>query len=254
MPSKVSLAPKKSKAVADIGAEVADALTWLKNHASKKVREEMGPRYGIHTDKAFGVGMAEMQKLAKQVGQSHELALTLWETGWYEARTVAALVDEPDKVTAAQMDRWCRGFDNWGICDTVCFKLFDHTPHAYKKVEQWAGRKEEFVKRAAFALLASLALHDKSADDAAFLHLLPLVERGAIDKRNFVKKGVSWALRSVGRRSPALHEASVAMAKELADSPDASARWIGKEALKELSSAAVVRQVSARKAKRGTTR
>jgi 3-methyladenine DNA glycosylase AlkD len=226
-----------------VGAE--EAIAWLKAHGSKKIRDEMGPRYGNHSDKAFGVGMATMQKLAKQLGQNHELALELWNTGWYEARTVAAFVDEPERVTSAQMDRWCRDFDNWGICDTVCFKLFDRTPHAFGKVEKWAERREEFVKRAAFALLASLALHDKSAADAKFLRCLPLVEPSASDERNFVKKGVSWALRSIGRRNPELHAASIEVAQRLVASQDAAARWVGKDALKDLMRGAVVKQLQA---------
>jgi 3-methyladenine DNA glycosylase AlkD len=131
------------------------------------------------------------------------------------------------------MDRWCRDFDNWGICDTICFHLFDKTPHAWDKVAKWSDNKHEFVKRAAFALLASLALHDKRADDESFARCLPLVERAAVDGRNFVKKGVSWALRSIGgRRSPALRASARELAVRLAASTDKSARWIGKDALK----------------------
>ena len=147
---------------------------------------------------------------------------------------LTAFVDDPAKVTAAQMDRWARDFDNWAICDTLCFHLFDKTPHAWRKIDQWAARREEFVKRAAFALLASVALHDKRAPDAPFLRALPLVERASTDDRNFVKKGVSWALRLIGRRNPALNTAALGVARRLAASSDAAARWIGKDAVKEL--------------------
>ena len=133
------------------------------------------------------------------------------------------------------MDRWCRDFDSWGICDTVCFKLFDQVPHAFRKVDQWAGRRDEFEKRAAFALLACLAAHDKAADDEAFLQRMPLIETAAIDERNFVKKGVSWALRMIGRRNRTLYPAALALAKRLAASAEPAARWIGKGAVKELS-------------------
>ncbi|TAH38744.1 MAG: DNA alkylation repair protein [Planctomycetota bacterium] len=194
----------------------------------------MEPRYGIRVRKAFGVPMGKMQGLAKRLGRNHELAAALWDTGWYEARTMAAFVEEPERVTAAQMDRWCRDFDNWGICDTVCFHLFDRSPHAFAKVAQWARRKNEFQKRAGFALLACVALHDRDAEDASFLRCLPLIERGAKDERNFVKKGVSWALRAVGRRKRALRVAAVALARRLAASPQASARWVGKDALRDL--------------------
>ncbi|HET7293792.1 MAG TPA: DNA alkylation repair protein [Vicinamibacteria bacterium] len=226
-------------------AEARVVLAKLERMGSKRTREGMA-RYGIFTDRAFGVPMASMQALAKRLGRDHELALALWETGWYEARTVAAFVDEPEKVTSAQMDRWCRDFDNWGVCDTVCFTLFDRTPHAFRKVRQWSRRKDEFGKRAAFALLACLALHDKDAGDDRFLACLPLVERAASDERNFVKKGVSWALRLVGRRNAALNAAAVALARRLAASPHAAARWIGRGAVRELTSPAVTRRIAAR--------
>ncbi len=194
-------------------------------------------RFGITANKAFGVSVANIRALAKRLGRSHELAEALWQTGWYEARMLSSFVDDPAQVTLSQMDRWCRDFDNWGITDTLCFHLFDKTPHAWKKVEQWSNKRAEFVKRASFALLASLALHDKKAPDAPFLKSLALIERAADDDRNFVKKGVSWALRSVGRRNPALRAPSIELSKRLAASPEASARWIGKDALRELTRA-----------------
>ena len=163
---------------------------------------------------------------------------------------LTSFVDEPARVTPAQMDRWCRDFDNWGICDTVCFHLFDRTPHAWAKVAQWSDQPGEFVKRAAFALLASLAGHDKSASDEEFLATLPLIERAATDERNFVKKGVSWALRRIGRRNAALNAASVTLARRLADSPQAAARWVGKDALRDITSAAVMRSLAPVKKKR----
>lgn len=224
---------------------VNETLAWLKKNGSPRVREQMTTQFAIHAPKSFGIHMAPMQKIAKRLGRDHDLAAALWATGWYEARTIAAYVDDPALVTAAQMDRWCKDFDNWGICDTVCFKLFDQTPHAFKKVKQWASKREEFVKRASFALLASLALHDKTSGDEPFVSCLPLIEKAATDDRNFVKKGVSWALRSVGRRSAALNAASVELAKRLAESDDASARWIGKESLKDLTKPALVQRLKA---------
>jgi 3-methyladenine DNA glycosylase AlkD len=188
-----------------------------------------------------------MQQLAKRLGRDHELAVALWETGWYEARMLTAFVDEPDLVSAAQMDRWAREFDNWAICDHLCFHLFDRTPHAWRKIEQWSDRRAEFVKRAAFALLASVALHDKAAPDKPFLHSLTLVERAATDERNFVKKGVSWALRSIGERNRTLHDAAVATAERLAAKDDRSARWVGTDARRGLTSAATRKRVAARR-------
>ena len=164
----------------------------------------MGPRYGIHTDRAFGVPMALMKVLAKQTGVDHALAAALWTSGWYEARIVASLVDDPAAVTPAQMDRWCREFDNWAICDTVCFSLFDRTPHAWPKVDEWATDEAEFVKRAAFALLWSLALHDKTAADERFLQGLALIGQAVDDDRPLVGKSLAMAIRAIAHRNPEL--------------------------------------------------
>ena len=216
-----------SKARADM------ALAWLERNGSKAGLAAMA-RYNIPSEHAFGVPMNRIQKLAKELGRDHELALALWETGRYEARLLAAYVDDPAKVTSAQMDKWRRGFDNWGVVDTICFALFDRTPHAWAKVAQWSRKKGEFEKRAAFALLWSLALHDKRASDEKFVEGLALIERAAEDDRNFVKKAVSMALKAIGKRNASLEKAAGAVAARLAESPHASARWIGTDALKEL--------------------
>ena len=192
------------------------ALAELERMGTSRDRDNLA-RFGITADKAFGVSMANIQALAKRLGRDHALAAALWKTGWYEARLLTSFVDEPRRVTAAQMDRWCRDFDNWGICDTVCFHLFDRTPHAWGKVDQWHDHRGEFVKRAAFALLASLALHDKGCGDQPFVERLVLIERAAPDDRNFVKKGVSWALRLIGRRNRALNAQALAVARRLVD-------------------------------------
>jgi 3-methyladenine DNA glycosylase AlkD len=162
---------------------------------------------------------------------------------------LVAFVADPAQVTARQMDRWCRDFDNWAICDTLAFALFDRTPHAWRKVDQWARRRREFERRAAFALLASLAVHAKDAPDAPFLERLPLIEAAAADGRNFVRKAVSWALRSTGTRSVALHQAALALAGRLAESPDAAERWVGKDALRDLQRPLVARRVAANEAR-----
>jgi 3-methyladenine DNA glycosylase AlkD len=226
-----------------VSEDVKAALAGLKAHASKSVRDGMA-RYAIPSEKAFGVSMKNIQLLAKQLGRSHELALALWDTGWYEARMMAAFIDEPERVTAAQMDRWCREFDNWAICDTICFALFDRTAHAWAKVEKWSRQRDEFVRRAAFALLWALNAHDDNATDDQFAHGLQLIEEAATDERNFVKKAVNMALRSIGRRSRALHAAAVTLAQRLANSPEAAARWVGKDALRELTSPAAVRRLA----------
>jgi len=217
--------------------EVQSVLATLKRLSNARIREEMSTRYGIVTSNAFGVRMSDMQQVAKRLGRNHALSLALWETGNYEARTIAAFVAERERVTPALMDRWCRDFDNWAICDTVCFKLFDRTSHAFAKVAQWADRKDEFQKRAAFALLASLALHDKLAGNEAFTKGLQLIERSATDERNFVKKGVSWALRAIGGRNAELRSAAIALARKLSSAADRTSRWVGKDVLRALTKA-----------------
>jgi len=203
-------------------------------------------RYAIVAPKAFGVSVSAIQQLARQLGRDHELAEALWGSGWYEARMLTAFVDEPTRVTSAQMDRWAADWDNWAVCDTLCFHLFDRTPLGWKKVAPWSRRREEFVRRGAFALVASLALHDKEAGDERFLATLPLIERGARDERNFVKKGVSWALRVLGRRNRVLNEAAVELAARLAGSDVPSARSVGKEAHRELTGPVVRRALATR--------
>jgi 3-methyladenine DNA glycosylase AlkD len=218
----------------NVPANAQSAVDWLKRHGSKSGREGMR-RYNIPSDRAFGVPMRQVQELAKQLGRDHQLAAALWATGWYEARLLAAYVDEPASVTVAQMDRWCRDFDNWAVTDTVCFALFDRTSHAWGRVDDWAPKRAEYVKRAAFALLWGLTVHDKTSGDAPFLRGLVLIERAATDERHFVKKAVDMALRAVGKRNVALNSSATTVARRLANSSDGTAQSIGKHALRELS-------------------
>lgn len=222
---------------------VKEVLAWLEKHGTRRNVEGMA-RYGIRSERVFGVSVGTLQRLAKQLGRDHRLAAELWETGWYEARMLAAFVDQPERVTRRQMDAWAAAFDNWAICDTVCFHLFDRTPFAWEKAQRWAASPREFVKRAGFALMASLAGHDKAAPDARFLAFLPLIERGAQDERNFVKKGVSWALRRIGWRSRTSHTAALAMARRMAQSENPASRWVGRDAARELASAKVRSRVT----------
>src|SRR5262249_5084016 len=203
-------------------------------------------RYALPMEHAVGIPVGVLKQQAKKIGRDHDLARALWKTGVFEARTLASMIGDPTRVTPAEMDRWCLDFDSWGICDTVCFCLWDRTPHAMTKIRHWSTGREEFVKRAAFALLASVALHDKKMSDEAFVRCLPLIERGAADDRNFVKKGVSWALRLVGRRSGALYRSSIDLSKRLADSDHRAARWVGKDALKDLTRPAVAQKARSR--------
>ena len=210
-----------------------EVLAWLRRTGTRRTVEGMA-RYGLPSDRAFGVTVGTMQAMAKRIGKDHDLAEALWASGWYEARMMAAFVGDPRRVTRRQMNSWAADFDNWGICDTACFHLFDRTPFAWEKARQWSKSPREFVKRAGFALMASLVAHDKAAPDARFLALLPLIEKGAHDERNFVKKGVNWALRAIGKRSSVLNAAAVASARRLALSDEPAPRWVGKDALREL--------------------
>lgn len=238
-----------SAASRPLGEQVRSALASLKKLSTKKDRDNLA-RFNIATDKAFGVSMSNVQKVAKGLGRNHELALALWETGWYEARLLTAFVDEPARITPAQMDRSAREFDNWALCDTLSFKLWDQTPHAWAKVKAWSGKREEFVKRTAFALLWSLTVHDKGAGNEQFVRGLALIEHAATDERHFVKKAVNMALRAVGKRNAVLHAAATAVARRLATFPESGARWIGTDALRELTSPAVVARLKARRTPR----
>ena len=221
-------------------------LTWLKRNGTQSNRDGM-ERYAIPSDKAFGVSVGTLKRQARRLGRNHELAVALWETGWLEARMLATMLDEPARVTPVQMDRWANDFDNWGICDTACFVLFDRTPHAWRKVAQWARGRDEFVKRGAFALLWALTVHDRKSNDEPFIRGLHLIERAATDERHFVKKAVNMALRAVGKRNPALNAAAVTVARRLATSSQPAPRWVGKDALRELTSPSVARRLAARR-------
>ena len=224
--------------------QVQSALDWLKSHSTKATRDGMA-RYAIPSDNALGVAMRDIKALGHKLGHNQELAAALWDTGVYEARMLASFVGDPTKLTPAQMDRWCKDFDNWAFCDAMSFNLFDRSPHAWAKVKQWSSKHSEFEKRTAFALLWSLTVHDKRAGDEQFIRGLALIEREAVDERNFVKKAVNMALRAVGKRNRALHTAAVAVARRLADSSDPTAKWVGKDALRELTSPAVTKRMKA---------
>jgi 3-methyladenine DNA glycosylase AlkD len=224
---------------------VPEILNWLERRGTRRNIDGMS-HFGIRSPKAFGVSMATMRPLVRRLGRDHRLARELWRTGWFEARVLASFVDEPDRVTAAQMDRWAAAFDNWAVCDSACIHLFPETAHAWARVRRWARDGREFVRRAAFATIAGLTVHDKAAPDAAFERLLPIIERGADDPRNFVKKAVNWALRQIGKRNRRLNRRAVIVARRLAASSSATQRWVGKDALRELTSAAVQSRLRSR--------
>lgn len=233
-----------------------EVLAWLEKRGTQRTVAGMA-RYGIEAERAFGVPMGTLLSLSKRLGKDHALATALWESGCYEARLLAALIGEPERVTRRQMNAWAASFENWADCDTVCFKLWDRTPFAWEKARQWATSPRELVKRGGFVLMACLALHDKAASDKRFVDFLPLVEKGARDERNFVKKGVSWALRSIGRRNAALNAAAVAVAGRLASSEETAPRWIGKDALRDVTNPKVRARLASPKSsakKRGRTK
>jgi 3-methyladenine DNA glycosylase AlkD len=230
---------------------VANILAELRALGSEKDRAGMA-RYGINVENAFGVSVNQLRKVAKRLGTDHRLALALWATGNHEARLLACFVDDPALVSDQQLEAWARDFDSWDICDQATTSLFDLTQHAWGKAVKWAGRDQEWVKRAGFALMAGLAAHDKSAGNRAFMKLLPVIERGAPDERNFVRKAVNWALRNVGKRNRALNAAAIACAERIraaanqragrergGDPATRSARWVATDALRELASAKV---------------
>ncbi|MGD0351995.1 MAG: DNA alkylation repair protein [Dehalococcoidia bacterium] len=219
-------------------ASVKDVLDKLQSKARPDQLAGMA-KFGIAIEGRLGVSVPDMRKLAKEIGKDHKLALELWKTGIAEARMVAAMVDDPDKLTEEQMEDWVKDFNSWDVCDQVCMNLFEENRLAWKKIIDWSVRKEEFVKRTAFSLIACLAWHDKKANDEKFIELLPVIIRGATDERNFVKKAVNWALRNIGKRNLNLNQAVIDAAKEIQRLDSKAARWVASDTLRELQSEAV---------------
>lgn len=203
-------------------------------------------RYGIRTDRAVGVTVTELRRLARDLRPDHELAAALWTSGVHEARILASLIDDPELVTEAQMDAWVSGFDSWDVCDGVCGNLFDRTSFALDKAVEWSGREPEFERRAGFALMAWTAVHRKDLPDGAFAALLPTIRDGSTDGRPYVKKSVSWALRQIGKRSRGLNAKAIRTAEQIARIDDRSSRWVARDALRELRSEGVRARLEAR--------
>lgn len=196
-------------------------------------------RFGMDVEGRLGVPVPVLRKLGRALGRDHDLALALWDTGMPDAQILAGLVADPSRMTSQQMDAWAHTMRSWDVCDGACLNAFVHSPLAWDKVAAWTARDEEFVRRAGFALLATLAVHDKQADDARFVAALKHIEAAADDERNFVKKAVNWALRNIGKRNAALHAAAIAQAQRLQARGTRAARWIAADALRELRSEAV---------------
>lgn len=221
----------------------ADILTELKNRANAENVRGMA-RFGINPLNNLGISMPVLRKLGKAIGINHRLAQDLWNSGIHEARILAAMIDDPDEVTDIQMETWVRDFDSWDICDQVISNLFDKTPFACSKAIEWSARKEEFIKRAGFVMMAELAVHDKKASDDKFIRFFSLIIREAGDDRNFVKKAVNWALRQIGKRNLRLNALARATALKIRKSDSASAKWIANNALRELESETVIGRLS----------
>ncbi len=219
-------------------AFVKDVLDKLQGKAQPERLTGMA-KYGMIVEQRLGVSVPDMRKLAKEVGIDHKLALDLWRTGIAEARIMAAMVGDPDKLTEEQMEDWVKGINSWDVCDQVCMNLFGKNKLAWMKIADWSEREEEFVKRTAFSLIAYLAWHDKKASDEKFIELLPLIIRGATDERNFVKKAVNWALRNIGKRNLNLNRAAINAAKKIKRLDSKAARWVASDALRELGSHAI---------------
>jgi 3-methyladenine DNA glycosylase AlkD len=217
---------------------LAEAMRLLRAQARPGELAGMA-RFGIVGAGRLGLSVPAMRAIAKQLGRDHELALALWQTGIPDARIVAGFIADPARMTVRTMDSWARGFDSWDICDQVCGSAFLHAPGAWGRVQSWSLRKPEFVRRAAFALLATLAVHDRSSPDKRFVAALLWIEAAADDERNFVRKAVNWALRNIGKRNAALNAEAIAAAQRIRDRGSMAARWIAADALRELTSAPV---------------
>jgi 3-methyladenine DNA glycosylase AlkD len=223
-------------------ASVKDVLDKLQSKAQPEQLKGMA-KYGMTVEQRLGVSVPDMRKLAKEIGRDHKLALDLWRTGIAETRIVAAMVGDPAKLTEEQMEDWVKGINSWDVCDQVCMNLFEKNQLAWKKIIDWSEREEEFVKRAAFSLIACLAWHDKKASDEKFIELLPVIIREATDERNFVKKAVNWALRNIGKRNLNLNEAAINTAKEIQRLDSKAARWVASDTLRELESESIQKRV-----------
>jgi 3-methyladenine DNA glycosylase AlkD len=211
----------------------AEFLAELQTHANPANVAGMA-RYGIATDRTLGVPIPILRALAKRAGTDHRLAGELWASGVHEARILSTMIEDPARITSAQMDRWARDFDSWDVCDQACQNLFRRSPFACAKAVQWSGAKSEFVRRAGFALMAALASQRNQLDDEQFEAFLKLIASAATDDRNLVKKAVNWALRGIGKRNARLLGKAIAAAERIEEMDSRSARWIAKDALREL--------------------
>jgi 3-methyladenine DNA glycosylase AlkD len=217
-------------------------LKKLKSMSNPEAVKGMA-RYGINPKNNLGVSIYKLRPIGKEIGKDHDLALKLWSSGIHDARLLACFIEDPVKITGEQMDSWAKDFDSWDVCDQACTSLFDLTPLAWKKVFEWAKRDEEFVKRAAFSIIAGLAVHDKKANNKEFERFFPVIDDQSIDERNYVKKAVNWALRNIGKRNLFLNKKAIETANKMLDLDSKSARWIARDAIRELTSEKVQKRI-----------
>ena len=199
-------------------------------------------RVGIETSRALGVSVPEIRTIAKRAGTDQRLATELWASEIHEARMVAALVVDPATVTFRAMSAWAADLDSWDLTDMLA-DTFARTPHADRAIQTWSRSRHGFTKRCAFAMLARLAVDRPGHPDATYLGYLPLIRAQATDDRNEVKKAVNWALRQIGKRNRSLREAAIDEADALLDLDDRTARWIARDALRELRDPATVARI-----------
>jgi 3-methyladenine DNA glycosylase AlkD len=226
-----------------VDKETITIIERLRSMSNKSALEGMG-RFGISTEHALGISIPELRAIAKRIGTNHKIALGLWNSRIHEARILASFVDDPALVTQRQIEEWVNDFDSWDLCDQCCSNLFDRTKFAYSKALGWTKSKKEYVKRAGFVMMAALSVHNKGMKDAEFERFLPIIERECLDERNFVKKAVNWALRQIGKRNKNLNKAAIQYAERIAKKDSRGARWIAKDALRELTSASIRKRLS----------
>ncbi|MCR6641979.1 MAG: DNA alkylation repair protein [Sporocytophaga sp.] len=227
-------------------SELAKVVSQLKSQARPEILPSLS-KFGVNTEKAFGISIPVLRKIAKDHRNDHLLAIELWKTEIHEARILASMIDNPAKVQEKQMDEWVKGFNSWDLCDQVCLNLFRKTPFAFEKAKAWTGEQDEFVRRAGFVLIATLAVHDKKADDERFSAVFPMIEKYSLDERNFVKKAVNWTLRQIGKRNETLNQEAIMVAERIKSQDSKAAKWIANNALAELRNEKVLDRIQKKK-------
>jgi 3-methyladenine DNA glycosylase AlkD len=212
---------------------VKDIVEKLKSKANPDNLKGMA-RYGISTANRLGNSIPFLRELAKEIEKNHKLALELWKKGIDETRILASMIGEENKLTEAQCEKWVVDFNSWDVCDQVCMNLFKKLPFVEKKIKEWSKKEEEFVKRAAFSLIACIAVYDKEKPDNEFIKFFSVIKKASTDERNYVKKAVSWALRNIGKRNKNLNKEVIKFAKKLEKTDSKSAKWIAKDTLRDI--------------------